>query len=235
MNYSIRKLKLFFIAIASCIFLATFSAQATIITLQFDNVGPINSIDAGSPEAALGWMVGDTLRLQVTFDDATADTRAAVGNGFFEDPLGFMVLINQDKGTAITYNGGVEIEVDDDEEIEFEAVDNDATAINTPIIAGDIDFNTNGTSFFSDPDSLSAVTADLLANVFPNNSNNTANTRYWDGSSSVTGIGFGNASALVTVTQVGVAIPEPSTYVLFALGIAALGAIRRRRKILPTF
>ncbi len=238
MNNPISKLKMYFMALAGCAFLASFSVQATIVTLQFDNVGTINSIDAGSPEAALGWMVGDTLILQATFDDATPDVKVATASsGKFQDPSGFLRLINSSNNTSVTYNGGLDIEVETDERLEFETLANfgDATATNSPTVSNDIDFDTSGTPFFTNPDDLSTVVADLLLlNVFHNNNTtNISTTGYWNGLASVDGVDFGPSSPVeVAVTQVvdAAPIPEPSTYALFALGIGALGVMNRRRK-----
>lgn len=225
-----KTLKKTFLGILLCVATVAFSpVHATIITLQIDNAGTISSVGAGSPEAGLGWIIGDTLLMQLTFDDATADTDPTVGSGFYEDPNGFIRFINSRDNSSILYTGGLEIDVDDEEELEIESMDASASAMSTPIVDSDIDFDTNGTAFFTDPDTLTAIVGDLLANVFPNNETNDGGTEFWDGLNSVSGIDLDNSELPVTVTLVTAAIPEPTTIALLGLGFAGAGWSRRKR------
>ena len=216
--------------LAALTLLASFdntSATAGTITLKFNDVGLITFLDPGSPEAAAGFLLGERLILEGTFNDATPDIEAASGDGNFDDPLGFLRLTGKTSGATLFYGGGVEIEVDDDTEFEIESLVTDATSAIPNIIAGDIDLDTGGPSFFSNPDLLTNVVADLLASPFPNADVGAGLTKFWDGSSSRDGMTFGPAASLVTVTS-GV-IPEPTSLAIFSIGALGLVATRRRR------
>lgn len=200
------------------------SAHATVVTLVIDNVGPVTEVDAGSPEATAGFQLGENIIAEITFDDATPDVEPSVGDGNFDDPNGFITLIGATSGASITYLGGLEIEVDDNEEFEFETLLVTPNATVTNIVGNDIDLDTSGTAFFTDPDNLAAVVADLLANPFPNASTDAAFTSFFDGTSTVTGMRFGAAPASVTVTQANDSVvPTPVPALLMGLGLLGLG------------
>jgi hypothetical protein len=61
-------------------------ASAGIIMLDIADVGPVTFIDPASPEAAAGFLVGETIRVEMTFDDTTPDNEANVGQADYEDP-----------------------------------------------------------------------------------------------------------------------------------------------------
>lgn len=216
-------------ALASSAVLGATSVHATVVTLQFDDVGTINTINPTSPEAAAGFLLNERLILQATFDDATVDSETNVGDGNFDDPNGFLKLIGVTSGASLIYTGGVEIEVDDDEEFEIESLAPNASATNTSIISGDIDLDTQGTSFFTNPDVLATVVADLLANPFPSVTLAEANTDFWLGSTTDLGMDFGPSSNPTIITAI-TAVPEPITPALIVLGLGALGITRRRRR-----
>jgi hypothetical protein len=120
----------------------------------------------------------------------------------------------------LMYVSGIELQLDDDEEFEFDSIAGNASAGVSPILDGDIDFDTNGTAFFSDVDDLPTVFSDLNAPnfSFPNrNSTSSAYTEFFDGQGAVTGMEFGPPP-----------VPEPSTVVLFVVGILGILGVRYR-------
>lgn len=206
-------------------------ASAGIISLQIDHAGPVTSIVASSPEQAAGFINGEDIRINFTFDDSVADLRPGTGTSKWQDPNATLTLTGLTSGASLAYLGGLDIEVDDDQEFELEGIPANATALTTPILGGDFDLNTLGTSFFTDPDDLSQIFADLLAAPFPNASINSASTSFWDGSGSVIGMEFGPAPASGTITggYTGQA-PIPAPLALLVPGLIGLALTQARRK-----
>jgi hypothetical protein len=227
MNWITRVPKLVTYVLLTCL-LAIGNVQAGLITISANNVGAIISIDANSPEQAAGFELGELLLLYFTVSNSLADVDSAIGDGKFNDPNGTITLTGLTSGATMTYFGGVQIQVDDIEEFEIDTLQDEATALVTSILEGDIDFNTEGTAFFTNPDSLTAVLADLLGSSFLNASDNEAYTEYWNGTASVEGMRFGPSSDIVIFTNNSVDIPEPSTLAIFAIGLMGLTSRLKR-------
>jgi len=211
------------------------TANAGLVTLEAD-VGPITTLHGGSDEAVAGFLLGEEIRAAFTFDDATIDSRGQPDGGRFNDPTGTIRLTGKTSGATFLYLGGIEIEVDDEQELEWESLstsDGYATLGQPNLISGDIDMDTKGTSFFSDPYTLTTVVSDLLASPFPNNIPPIydAKTAYWNGVTSVHGMTFGPVPTNVVFTSAG-AVPEPTTLAMFGFGAGVMGlvSIRRRRR-----
>ena len=218
-------------AFALCLVFAFLGSEASagIITLKAADVGPVFFIDPASPEAAAGFVVGETLRMVATFNDTTSDSDATIGVATYSDPNATLKLIGNTSGAMLPYFGGLEFKFDDNKNFEIDGLV-PASAGVSPVLQNDIDLDTLlGTAFFSDVDDLSAVLSDLASNPFPNNTTSIASTGFFDGSGSVDGMKFGPAPASVQFSTQ--PIPEPSTLVLFAIGVLGiLGLGYRQRK-----
>ncbi len=210
------------------------ATQAAIISVQVDNIGSVTSITSGSPEEAAGFLVGEDIQLNFTFDDTTPDNNPDIGAASYQDPNGTLTLTGLTSGSTLSYFGGIDLELDDDQELEIDGIPADATPSITPALNGDIDLNTQGTPFFSDVDDLSSVFADLFANPFPNLSTSASNTAFWDGSASVTGMDIGPVPNPATFTNVtpAAAVPEPSSMLsLLLIGVPfVVKGVRHRNK-----
>ncbi|MDJ0581586.1 hypothetical protein, partial [Crocosphaera sp.] len=174
------------------------------------------------------------IQLNFTFDDTTPDNDSAIGAADYEDPNATLTLTGLTSGSTLSYFGGLELQLDDDEELEIEGIPVDATASVTPILGGDIDFDTQGTPFFSDVDDLSSVFADLFASPFPNLSTFDSDTRFWNGIESVDGMVIGAVPNPATFTNVtpAAAVPEPSSMLsLLLIGVPfVVKGVRHRNK-----
>ena len=218
--------------VLALVMLTTISTvNASIIDISVDNVGAIKSIADDSPEASIGFLLGESLSLRFTFDDSTNLTLASAttityDNAFF-DSNAKLWLTGLTSGVTLEYFGGLIIEVDDKQEFEVEGLEVSATAEHTRILGGDIDWNTRGTDIFSDVTSLPIIFAELFASPFTNNSTNIASTRFWANGNSQLGMEFGHVPETSNFSQTTIAkIPEPTSLVI--LSLALLGLVSRK-------
>ncbi len=198
------------------------ATQAAIISVQVDNIGSVTDITSGSPEEAAGFLVGEDIQLNFTFDDTTPDNNSDIGAASYEDPNATLTLTGLTSGSTLSYFGGIDLELDDDQELEIDGLLSEATSSITPVFDGDIDFDTSGTPFFSDVDDLSSVFADLFANPFPNLSDNSSSSDFFDGIESVNGMTIGPVPNPATFTNVtpAASVPEPSSMLsLLLIGV----------------
>jgi len=226
------KNKFFKAAVAATIFSISSSASAGIIDISVNDVGIIQSIEDLSPEANIGFIVGESLSLRFTFNDAIvltpADNIQITENGFY-DANAQLWLTGLTSGVTLEYFSGLIIEVDDKQEFELEGIADSASAEFTSIIGGDIDWDTDGADLFSDITSLPSIFSELFANPFANNSANTASTRYWADDSSHMGMTFGHVPTISVFTKSQVTdVPEPTSLAILAVGI--LGFIARKKQ-----
>jgi|GEM_PF-5047813 len=209
-------------------------AHAATLSFQVDDVGIIHTINAGSPEAAAGFIMDERLLMQFSFDDAIADADADADAGNYSDASATLTLIGKDSGATLSYLGGLSLIVEEDA-LEITGLPSSATAGQSPVLAGELELETSGAAFFSNVNDLSTVFADLLASPFPNNSASLAATEFFNGSSTV-GIQFGPASAstqfsLLPADPSGdptATTPEPTSFI--ALVAVLLGGVRCRRR-----
>ena len=120
------------------------ATQAAIISVQVDNVGQGIRITSGSPEEAAGFLVGEDIQLNFTFDDTTPDNDPTIGAADYEDPNATLTLTGLTSGSTLSYFGGIELQLDDDQGLEIDGIPDSATPSITPVLDGDIDFDTNG-------------------------------------------------------------------------------------------
>lgn len=209
------------------------SSFAGLIDISVDNVGSIQSIEDLSPEASAGFLVGESLSLRFTFNDATAltsSTGVVPSDDAFIDTNAQLWLTGLTSGATLEYFSGLIIEVDNQHEFEIESIATSATQEFTQIIGGDIDWDTLGTNVFSDITSISTVFSELLANPFNNQSTNTASTRFWLNGSSHYGMEFGHVPSVSNFSSTNIStVSEPTTFVVFGLGLMAL--FLRKRKV----
>jgi len=203
--------------------------------VQVDDVGAIFYLSGSGPEAAAGFEYGEHLQLDFTFDDATPDERDDTGKAQYFDYSSTVSLTGLTSGATLTYFGGIDLELDDDEELEIDSVLDVATAESPRIIFGDIDFDTKGTALFTDVDDLPTVLSELNT-VYDNNINEWASTYYWNGfSGRRTGMKFGPVPGSPTFSSAPVdvePVPVPGAAVLALLGLGTARAkLRRRRDI----
>ncbi|MEO0854961.1 MAG: PEP-CTERM sorting domain-containing protein, partial [Cyanobacteria bacterium J06648_11] len=194
------------------------AAEAAIVSVGSLNVGPVFFLDPLGPEATAGFLIGENVLLDFTFDDTTPDDDAAIGSAQYNDPNSVVTLTGETSGASVVYAPGIELEFDNNEELEIDDIGGDADAVNTPLLEGDIDFNTLGTPFFTDVDNLALSLFELNTIPFPNQTDDTATTTFFNGVNAVDGMRFGPVPA----------VPEPST----TLGAIALGGgfLWKRRK-----
>ena len=212
-------------------------AHAATLSLQLDNVGTIHSISSNSPEAAAGFLLGEAVLLQFTFDDTIADTDAAADTGLFIDPNSSVTLVGATSGATQSYFGGLQLSVEDNNALEIVGIPTSATAIDSPVLSGEIELETTGAAFFSDGNNLAAVFADLLANPFPNNAFNIASTQFFNGGSSSLGIQFGAVSASAQFSllptnpdpEPPTTTPEPSALIALVAALFAGSHLRKAR------
>ena len=223
-----HKLK-FLLSFVSVYSILTTIAQSAQITLKFDHLGPAISVAAGSPEAAAGFQIGENILATITIDDTTPDTDAS-NDGKFQDFGGSITLTGETSGASLLYSGGVDFELDSNDELEIDSADQTASSLSLQVIQGDIDIEVSG-SFFTDHDDLSQVIKDLLSNPFPSIETGTATTQYWDGVSEQMGMEFGPTQGTILITKIGTnPVPEPSTYALFGFGVVSIALYQRRTK-----
>ena len=212
------------------------TAKAVSISITADNVGPITFLDANGPETSAGFQLGESLRAIFTFDNGLSDLDPAPGSASFTDPNGTITLIGITSGASLNYVGGLNIELDDNEELELKSALFIATSLNSPTLKDDIDFDTQGSAFFSNPDSLAVVISDLDGAAFPNDvSSNIASTEYWNGNASVLGMEFGPVPSVPepvnfsVISTPSTSVPDTgSTAALFVSGLLGLAVIRRK-------
>ena len=211
---------------ALLVFTGAESASAVVVNVGTFDVGPITFLDPDSPETAAGFQLGENVLLDFTVDNSVADVEPNIGDGNFDDPNGIITLTGAISGATIDYAGGIEIEIDDDEEFEIESLISDATSTDSPILAGDIDFDTQGTPFFTDPDDLALSLSELQASSFNSQSTNDARTEFFNPSTGTdeTGMRFGPVPADNLVSE---PIPFEAEG---TMGLAALGGFFWYRK-----
>lgn len=163
-------------------------------------------------------MLGESIQLMFNSDDSVPDQRPNLGTAKFQDPIATLMLTGLTSAAILSYFGRLDLELDDDEELEIEAIPSSASFGVSSILDGDIDRDTEGTRFFSDVDDPGTVFSDLSANLFPSNS--------------VVGLRFGPASNSVLFTDQSAsiaAVPGPSAIPELVAAGALSRKIRRLR------
>jgi hypothetical protein len=163
------------------LFLFVSAVSAAIVTVSAP-AGPVISTSIGSPEQIAGFVGGEQVTMEFSVNDATPDT-AGPGSGIFNDPLGFV------RGASVVYQGGLTIVVNSFR-ISASSTQGSALAGVTPTIQFPVNYSTGGPVFFSNPDSLVQVLADLQASSFPNTSPSglLPQTTYWNSGSATNGM-----------------------------------------------
>jgi len=208
--------------------------NASVINLSVDNIGAIQSITDTSPEANIGFIVGESLSLRFTFDSSILLTPAngtTIAQDAFFDSGATLWLTGLTSGVTLDYFGGLIIEVDSKQEFELEGIEASATSTFTRIIGGDFDWDTKGSDIFSDISSLSTTFNELFANPFLNKSTNTASTRFWANGDSHLGMIIGPVPSSSTFSQTVVStVPEPTSVVILSIGLLALASRKIKKQ-----
>jgi hypothetical protein len=207
-------------------------AVATPISVKAHNAVEVTYIGGGGPEAAAGFLVGERLDMIFSFDDATPDQLADPRAGQFVDPNGSIKLIGLTSGASLLYTDGIRIQVWEDVGfLNFRSADFSPTVEHPYTVFDDISFGTvPGASFFSNPNTLATVVADLIANPFPQGDDHDccdARTRYYNELKDF-GMRFETELNMnVTFSPVQNIPDGGSTVTMLTLGLLGLGAIRR--------
>lgn len=107
-------------------------------------------------------IIGESILVTFTIDDATLDIDGAEQSGEFEDPLGTTTLTGATSGTVIEMEPGVNIQLDDEMEFDIRSITDGPPAEGAFQLFDDIDFET-ATPILSDPDNLATSIAELQA------------------------------------------------------------------------
>jgi hypothetical protein len=191
--------------------------SAAPITVTF-NAGAISNISSDmSIFDFTQFQLGENLIFTITMDTAVADINGAVGAGRFQDVAGTMVATGSITGTTIVLSNGVEVEVNNLREMDFESSLSEPSLLNPLILDNDIDY-TAPFDIFTDPDNLALSLNEFLRSSFANQaSSSTGEIEFFSGGpNGFVGLEFGPA----------IATPVPATIWLFSCSLGLLGGRR---------
>jgi len=209
--------------------LAATAMEAAPISFGF-NAGPVVEIDDDFGDFD-GFLLGEDLFLEVTMDDSTLDVRDEAGTGRFRDLAGFFTITGLSSGTSITTLPGVDLQLDDASEIEFDDATNDVDENERGfVLEQDVDINL-GDIQLSDVDDFATVFAEISALIKDglfavNESTNTARIDF----NVEGGNGVGRSSLTFGAVPSIAPVPLPAPALFLISGLVGLGALRLRRK-----
>ena len=205
------------------------------VTIRASGEYTITSITSGGLFS--GFILDEPVDVFFTIDDATS---FGIDDDY-DDPSGFYEILGLTSGSLVTTNNGVSLEIDDSREIEIDNGPGPSTGIGVIDIGGDFDYDSATVELFSDKTDLSVVLSDIIGTFTFESDSHSAEVTLGDGSSSVVQAEFtfdqGGDPLTTTFSLVepahtapGDPIPEPSTLVLFGVGILGVLGYGYRRK-----
>ncbi len=192
------------------------TAQADLITFAYEG-----TIDQTTGGAAFDAFLGETIRIEYTFESTTADNESDPSIGVYQDPLGTTTLT---VGSNI-YSSGVDVIVGNNlvaGSATFDFYDiAPAGPVSGPLVGGATEVSF---IFLNNDLSHTAFADDTLPLIQPDPASFDTNTLELVFRSDGDDIGRFSASSVSIAS-----VPEPSSFAIFSLLSLGLGVMRRRR------
>lgn len=201
-------------AMSLAVSLAAFSSVSSAAPITFAYEGTVDSTTGG---AAFDAFLGETLRIEYTYDDAAVDTDPDPTQGAF---AGITLAVTVTGGYAATL--GFDMTTDDDPLGDHFTIDSNGTLPGPHQTVGGLDLvgfalditDITSTTFVDDSLPLFQPFTTLISTMV---------LTFSDG-------GAGSGTIQANFVNIAEDVPEPGALLVFGFGLAGLGFVRRRRK-----